>query len=392
MVRVGLEICLDEPPDLLRGARFGLLMNVASVDRRFHYAHDLLVQRFPGQLRALFSPQHGLWAERQDNMVESPSGVCARLGLPVHSLYSNVRRPTPQMLRDLDALVVDLQDVGTRVYTFIWTISYCLESCAQTGIPLIVLDRPNPLGGEVVEGRALDPEFASFVGRAAIPMRHALTVGELSCLVNEMLAIRANVYVVVMEGWRREMWFSETGRPWVAPSPNLPRLESVAVYPGQVLLEGTNLSEGRGTTTPFEVFGAPFIDPHRLQRELERYELPGVVFRPVHFEPTFQKWAGRSCGGLFLHVTDLHRFRSYRTTLAILAAVRRLWKNDFSWRQPPYEYESIKLPIDILTGSRAVRDAVENDAIQNDADLAALSGEPSQEWQAQALRFQLGYG
>ncbi|MBI3463032.1 MAG: DUF1343 domain-containing protein, partial [Planctomycetes bacterium] len=334
-VQIGLETCLDAPPEILRGQRFGLLMNQASIDHRFRYAHHLLAERFPGQLKALFSPQHGLWGEQQDNMIESAHRTDQRLGVPVYSLYSKTRRPTPEMLDGLDCLVVDLQDVGTRVYTFIWTVSYCLEACAATGIPVVVLDRPNPIGGELVEGPCLDPAFASFVGRAPIPMRHALTMGEMAAYLNDHFKLGAELYVVRMNGWRRAMTFSETGLPWVLPSPNLPRIEGVDVYPGQVLLEGTNLSEGRGTTVPFEVCGAPYIDPEQLIEALGAFDLPGLSLRPIRFEPTFQKWKGQSCGGLYLHVTDRQTFRPYRATLAMLACVRRLWPNDFAWRSPP---------------------------------------------------------
>jgi uncharacterized protein YbbC (DUF1343 family) len=379
-VQIGLEACLESPPEVLRGKRFGLLLNQASVDRQFRYAHHLLAERFPGQLTALFSPQHGLWGEQQDNMIESPHGIDRRLGIPVHSLYSEARRPTPQMLAGLDCLIVDLQDVGTRVYTFIWTVSHCLEACAERGIPVVVLDRPNPLGGELVEGPRLDPAFRSFVGRESVPMRHALTMGEMAAYLNDHLKLGAELHVVPMNGWRRPMTFPETGRGWVLPSPNLPRIEGVDVYPGQVLLEGTNVSEGRGTTVPFEVCGAPYIDPEQLVTALVGFELPGAIFRPLRFEPTFQKWREQSCGGIFLHVTDRRTFRPFRTTLAILACVRRLWTEDFAWRAPPYEYETEKRPIDILTGGSAVREAIDAGSIDSDAELADLADVDAAAW------------
>ncbi|MBN1444023.1 MAG: DUF1343 domain-containing protein, partial [Planctomycetes bacterium] len=256
-ILLGLERCLADPPRILRSARLGLLMNQASVDARFRWSHDLLADALPGRLAALFSPQHGLWSTEQDNMIETPHGVEPRRGLPIHSLYGETREPTAEMLDGVDCLVVDLQDVGTRVYTFIWTLSHCLEACGRRSIPVVVLDRPNPLGGRRVEGRRLDMAFASFVGRAPIPMAHGLTVGEMALYLNRRLGCGADVSVVAMEGWRREMTFAETGRAWVPPSPNLPRLEGVLLYPGMVLAEGTELSEGRGTTTPFEVIGAP---------------------------------------------------------------------------------------------------------------------------------------
>lgn len=381
-VTIGLEHCLQHPPDVLRSGRFGLLANQASLDRRFRYAHDVLAEQFPRQLAALFSPQHGLWCEQQANMIESPHGFEDRLRIPVYSLYSQTRQPTPDMLRGLDALVVDLQDVGTRVYTFAWTISYCLEACAKATIPLVVLDRPNPLGGEILEGPLLDPAFASFVGRAPIPMRHALTLGELTLWLNTQLQIGGEVIVVPMLGWRREMLFADTGRTWVCPSPNLPRLEGVLLYPGGVMLEGTNLSEGRGTTTPFEIVGAPFVDPRRLADALAAFALPGLTLRPIRFVPTFDKWRGLSCGGVYLHVTDAPAVRAYRTMVAVLATVARLWPEPFKWLPPPYEYETVKPPIDILSGSSRLREAIDSGDCRTNRDLDALTAAPGDWHQA----------
>jgi len=388
-ITIGLEACCAEPPAVLSGRCFGLLMNQASLDRDFCYAHDVLAQRFPGQLAALFSPQHGLWGEQQANMIESPHGWEPRLGVPVYSLYSEVRRPTPEMLAGLDCLVVDLQDVGTRVYTFLWTISYCLEACAAAGIPAVILDRPNPLGGEIVEGPRLDPAYASFVGRTAIPMRHGLTIAEAAMVVNDALHIGAELHVVPMRGWRRSMWFADTGRAWVAPSPNLPRLEGVGLYPGMVLCEGTNLSEGRGTTTPFEVVGAPFVDPHRLLDALAAFELSGIALRPVWFVPMFDKWQGTRCGGVFVQVVDRAAARPYRTALAILAAVRRLWPDHFAWRLLPYEYEPEKMPIDIIAGGTDVRWAIEGQKCQTGQDLDRLAGDADPDWERTVRSFRL---
>ncbi len=380
-VTFGLEALLDAPPELLRHSRgFGLLSNQASVDRGFRHAADLIHQRFPKRLKTLFSPQHGLWSAQQDNMIETPHAVHPRLGLPVHSLYSETRRPTQQMLDGLDALLIDLQDVGTRVYTFLWTISHCLEACAQKGIPALVLDRPNPLGGELAEGPLLDLEYRSFVGRAAIPMRHALTLGELARWVNDALGIGADVQVLPMQGWRRAMLWPDTGRVWVPPSPNLPRWEGTLVYPGQVLLEGTNLSEGRGTTTPFELWGAPFLDPWQILPVLAPRHLQGCALRPVEYAPTFHKWNGQPCRGLYVHVTDPATFRPYRTTLAFLRAVHELWPRESAWLQPPYEYETEKMPIDILSGGTAVRTWVGNSGRWQELDQLAAT--PADWWQS----------
>jgi len=372
MIRIGLERCLESPPDVLRGARFGLLMNQASVDHRFRYACDLLAARFPGQLAAIFSPQHGLWCEQQANMIESPHGVYEPLGVPIYSLYSETRRPTRDMLSGLECFVVDLRDVGTRVYTFAWTMLECLKACAEAKIPVVVLDRPNPIGGNVVEGPLLLPEFQSFVGGASIPLRHGLTLGELALVLNAEQQIGAELSVVPMDLWRREMLFGDSGRAWVAPSPNMPRLETVLLYPGQVLLEGTNLSEGRGTTLPFEVVGAPFIDPHVLTRELASHDHPGLTLRPVRFVPTFDKWQGQACGGIALHIVDPKQVRPVRFTVDLLSTVCRLYPDHFAWLPPPYEYERDKPPIDILYGSARLREALQGPGEPEVSELSAV--------------------
>jgi uncharacterized protein YbbC (DUF1343 family) len=379
-IQFGLDVVCSHAHELLQqGRKFGLVCNQASVDRGFRHASDALAQKYPGQLRAIFGPQHGLWSTEQDNMIETGHGRHGRLDVPIHSLYSETRKPTQQMLDGLDLLVIDLQDVGTRVYTYVWTLTYCLEACAQKGIPVLVLDRPNPLGGELAEGQALDPAFQSFVGRAPLPMRHGLTMGELARWCNDVMGLSATVHVVPMQGWRRSMLWPDTGRAFVPPSPNLPRFEGTLVYPGQVLLEGTELSEGRGTTTPFEQFGAPFVDPWQLVALASAHDLRGVVLRPVWFEPTFQKWHGKPCGGLFLHVTDPAAFRSYRTTLVLLRAIRELWPDRFAWRQPPYEYETVLPPIDILAGGPGVRQFVDGELPLRELD--ALARAPSDWWQ-----------
>lgn len=336
-------------------------MNQASVDRRFRYAHRLLAERFPNQLTALFSPQHGLWGEQQANMIETGHSRETRLGVPIYSLYSSDRKPTAEMLNGLDCLVIDLQDVGTRVYTFIWTVAYCLQACAETGLPVLVLDRPNPLGGTKVEGPRLDPRFRSFVGLASVPMRHCLTIGEMARYLNRTMAFHADLEVIALTGWKRSMPFAATGLSWIAPSPNLPRLEGVCTYPGQVLLEGTNLSEGRGTTTPFELIGAPFINPDQLCDAAMSRGLPGVTFRPIRFLPTFDKWAGQSCGGVYLHVTSFDDFQPLKTTVALLAAVRQLYPQQLKFLPPPYEYETQKMPFDIIAGGDSLRLAIEAD-------------------------------
>jgi uncharacterized protein YbbC (DUF1343 family) len=353
-VVTGLEALLARPPRSLAKARLGLLCNQASVDASYRHARDLVARRFGRRLTTLFSPQHGIFGEKQDNMVESAHGRDPALGVPVYSLYADVRRPTAEMLEDLDVLVVDLQDVGCRVYTFITTLAYCLEEAGRLGKKVVVLDRPNPVGG-AMEGNILEPAMISFVGAFPLPMRHGLTMGELALLFNGEERIGADLEVVPLSGWRRERRFAETGLPWVPPSPNMPTPETALVYPGQVLLEGTLLSEGRGTTRPFELCGAPWVDPRALTAALRRHRLPGAVFREAFFQPTHQKWTGTVCGGLQIHVTDPAAYRPYRTTLAILREVARLWPEREIWRPPPYEYETVRLPFDLLAGDRGIR-------------------------------------
>jgi uncharacterized protein YbbC (DUF1343 family) len=358
-VRTGIEQLLADPPAWLKGRRLGLLCNPASVDRRFRHARDLLAQRFPGALRALFSPQHGFFAEKQDNMIESADMTDPVLGLPVFSLYGATRVPSAEMFSEIDALLVDLQDVGTRVYTFIYTLSYCMETARDCGRQVVVLDRPNPVGGTAVEGNLLAAECSSFVGRFPMPMRHGLTIGELARVFNRRFGIGCDLKVIAMAGWQRRMLFGDTGLPWVAPSPNLPTPVAALVYPGQVLWEGTNVSEGRGTTQPFELCGAPFLDTGRLAADLAEPPVAGAVLRPAVFEPTSNKWQGRCCAGFQVHPTDARRYAPYAVTLRLLQAIRRRHPREFAWRPPPYEYEREKMPIDLLIGDRAIRQRLE---------------------------------
>lgn len=356
----GLERLAAERWRALRGQRVGLVVHPASVDGALRHARDLMAHAGGSvDLRALFGPQHGILGQTQDNMIEWKGYIDAELGIPVHSLYGEHRQPAAAMLEGLDTLVVDLQDVGARYYTFIWTLLLCLEACAAAGMRVVVLDRPNPLGGVGVEGNVLDPDYRSFVGLAPIPMRHGLTIGELAGFFVAWRGLDVDLDVVWMEGWRRELDFAATGLPWVLPSPNMPTLDTAFVYPGACLLEGTNLSEGRGTTRPFEIFGAPFVDGRRLAAVLTAWNLPGCRFRPLSFEPTFHKFAGQVCGGVQVHVTDRAAFEPVTTYTAAIAAIAGLWPDRFAWKQPPYEYETLKLPIDILAGGTRWREQVE---------------------------------
>ena len=347
-------------PRDLRGARVGLVAHPASVDRTLGHAVDVFRRAKKFRLSALFGPQHGIYGQTQDNMVEWEGFRDRVTGLPVYSLYGKVRKPTPPMLKDIDVLVVDLQDVGSRYYTFIWTLDLCMQACREAGKSVVVLDRPNPLGGTLTEGPVLRPGFRSFVGLRPLPVRHGMTIAEIGHYLEDKYHPGVHYRVVPLKGWKRRHWFDAARLPWVIPSPNMPTPDTALVYPGMCLLEGTNLSEGRGTTRPFEIFGAPFIHAETIAKLLREFRLPGVVFRPLSFEPTFQKHAGLLCGGVQLHVTDREKFRPFRTGVAVLKAVHNTYPRDFAWKQPPYEYEEIKMPIDILAGSEQLRKDIES--------------------------------
>jgi len=356
-VRSGLEELLAHP-GALRGARLGLIAHAASVGTDLRHATSRLRASRAFTLTALFGPEHGIHGGAQD-LVEVGHSRDPATQLPVFSLYGATRRPTPRMLRGLDTLVFDLQDVGARYYTFISTLLHAMEACAAQGRRLVVLDRPNPIGGDQLDGNVLDPAFRSFVGLHPLAVRHGMTVGELALMFRAERSLALDLRVVPMRGYRRSMSFEDTGLPWVMPSPNMPSLDTAWVYPGGCLLEGTNLSEGRGTTRPFELAGAPWLDGDRLARDLEAERLPGVAFRACRFVPSFHKHAGRSCGGVQVHVTDRRGFRAFLTYLLLLHHARRQEPRRFAWRQPPYEYETRKLPIDILCGGDRERLALE---------------------------------
>jgi uncharacterized protein YbbC (DUF1343 family) len=360
IVQTGLESFIESPPGWIKGNRLGLLSNPASVDRRLFHARVLISRQFPGRLAALFAPQHGFFAEKQDNMIESDDIIDPLLKIPVFSLYGKTRIPTKEMFDLIDILIIDLQDVGTRVYTFIYTMAFCLEAAKRFGKKAVVLDRPNPINGLTVEGNCLSPQCASFVGRYPIPMRYGLTIGELSLMFNNYFKIGCDLEVIPMKGWRRNMYFHDTGLPWIPPSPNLPTPASAMVYSGQVLWEGTNVSEGRGTTQPFELFGAPFIDTNKVLSSLGSGGLSGLTLRKTVFEPASNKWQGNQCNGFQIHIIDPDKYRPYITTLRLLQAVIFYHRDRFKWKLPPYEYEFERIPIDLITGDKDIRRQIEN--------------------------------
>jgi uncharacterized protein YbbC (DUF1343 family) len=353
-VLTGIDVLEKNCFDILRKDKIGIVVNPASVNRNLDPTLDILLKNNI-EVKAVFGPQHGLSAEIQANMLEWEGFIDKRTGLPVYSLYGKVRKPLPEMLKTFDTLVFDLPDVGARYYTFIWTLGLCMQACAEQGKKMIILDRPNPINGTKVEGPVLNPEFSSFVGMYPIAVRHGMTVGELARMFNEEFEIGCPLAVVKMEGWERKMWFDDTGLPWVIPSPNMPTLDTATVYPGMCLLEGTNLSEGRGTTRPFEIFGAPWLDPCLLKEMLEKEKFPGVFFRPLSFIPTFNKWKDELCRGIQIHVTDRERFLPFETALAIVKYSQELHPDSFRWSVPPYEYEEKKLPFDIIAGTDRLR-------------------------------------
>jgi uncharacterized protein YbbC (DUF1343 family) len=346
----------------LRGKRVGLVSNPASVDHRLRHIVDVMLADPDVNVVALFGPQHGFRSDVQDNMIETPHAEFegARKQVPLYSLYSDTREPTAEMLRGIDTLVIDLQDIGTRIYTYMYTMSNCMRAARKHGIKVIVCDRPNPIGGLEVEGITLEPGNESFVGQFAIPTRHGMTMGELARLFNEHFGIGANVEVAAMSGWKRPMYWNDTGLPWVMPSPNIPTLDSAIVFPGTVHLEGTNASEGRGTTRPFELVGAPWLGAEAFATALNKRELPGVHFRAVVFEPTFQKHARVACGGCQIHVLDRHSFKPVLTGMAVIDAMRAADPDAFMWKRPPYEYENDKEPIDVIAGSPSFRRAIDS--------------------------------
>jgi len=358
-VKLGIEKLLEGDARLVKGARVGLVCNQASVDHQLHHVADLLKEHPAVDLRALFGPQHGIRGDVQDNMIETEHATDRETGLPIYSLYSETREPTERMMRDLDMLVFDMQDVGCRIYTFAYTMANCMLAARKFGKKVVVCDRPNPINGRDVAGNVLDKGHESFVGQYSIPTRHGMTLGELAKMFNEHFDVNCELEVAAMDGWNRDYWHDETDAPWVMPSPNMPTIDSATVFPGTVHFEGTQISEGRGTTRPFELIGAPYIVSEDFAAELNKANLPGVYFRSCMFRPTFQKHGGISCEGVQIHVMDRNIFEPVTTGLTIVKVARDMYPGEFRWKEPPYEYVFDRNPFDVIAGTTKIREAFE---------------------------------
>ncbi|HEX6190016.1 MAG TPA: DUF1343 domain-containing protein, partial [Pyrinomonadaceae bacterium] len=333
--------------------------NQASVDHAFRHAADLFHGHSQINLTALFGPQHGIRGDVQDNMIETEHAVDHRTQVPIYSLYSETREPTEEMLRDVDVIVVDLQGVGCRIYTFAYTMANCMRAAKRLGKKVVVCDRPNPFGGEMVAGNVTERGHESFVGQFSLPTRHGMTMGELARLFNEHFGIGCELEVIELGGWSRDLWYEDTDGPWVLPSPNIPTPDSCKVFPGTVHLEGTQMSEGRGTTRPFELVGAPYVDANQYAEALAQLNLPGVAFRSCVFMPTFQKHGGKACGGVQIHVIDRAIFEPVSAGVAIVKTAHDLYREDFRWKDPPYEYEFERNPFDVIAGTTEMRAQIE---------------------------------
>lgn len=357
MVITGLESVLKRFPAQLKGKRIGILCHASSITADFSHISDIFFNRHDCRLTALFGPQHGIHGQTQDNMIEWQSQRHHVFDIPLYSLYGKQRKPTNEMLTGIDIFLIDLQDVGARLYTYIWTVKLCMEACSEAGIPVWLLDRPNPIGRLPYDGPVLKEEFFTFVGGASIPLCHRMTIGEIALWVKEKYYPGCDLHIVRMKNWKRASLFNETGLPWVLPSPNMPTLQTALAYPGTVLIEALNLSEGRGTTIPFELFGAPFLDQQKLKKNLDARHIEGCVFRKHDFIPTFHKFSGEVCYGLQIHITDVDRYKPVLTALEVFDAIVETTGSDtLKFKLPPYEYEYKLMPFDILSGDSGMRE------------------------------------
>lgn len=361
MVVTGLETILDNLPSAIKGKRVGILCHAPSITKSYDHITDVFAKRTDCNLAAIFGPQHGIHGETQDNMIEWHSKRHSVYNIPLFSLYGEHRKPTPEMLAEIDLLIIDLQDIGARLYTYIWTVKLCLEACSEAGIPVWILDRPNPIGILPFDGPVLKEEFFTFVGGASIPLCHRMTIGEMALWLKQKYFPDCELHIVWMKNWKRASLYSDTGLPWVLPSPNMPTLSTAVVYPGTVLIEALNLSEGRGTTIPFELFGAPFINAEKLKKNLDNRKIEGCAFRTHNFIPVFHKFSGEQCNGIQIHVTDINLYKPVATALEIFDAITEISGPDvLKFNQPPYEYEQVLMPFDILSGDSGMRETLLN--------------------------------
>jgi uncharacterized protein YbbC (DUF1343 family) len=375
-VLLGIDRLVKENFNPLRGMKLGLLTNISCCDRELHTTISRFEESRKVDLRAIFAPEHGFFTALQDQVKASDSQYRGRQR--IHSLYGPRREPGLKTLKSLDTIVIDLPDIGTRYYTFLWSAMLMIAAAAKIGKKILILDRPNPLGGTTVQGPMIDPGFESFVGLYSVPVRHGMTLAELCNMLNHEYNLQADLKIIRMKGWQRAKYGDELQLKWTFPSPNMPCFSTSLVYPGMCLLEGTNVSEGRGTTRPFEMFGAPWVDSDQLMRNLEKYRIPGVAFRPTFFIPTFNKYRNQLCKGVHMYVTDRKRFDPVLAGLQVIKTIHDLYQDDFHWRQPPYEFEREKMPFDILIGNAWVRKELENNTSINTL---------VKKWQADLIRF-----
>ena len=364
-VTLGLEKLLANPNEYLCGNTLGLVVNQTSLTSDGQSSIGKFHNNKSFKLKTILAPEHGVYGVDQD-MALVTDETEPLSGLLVKSLYgadASSLTPSPSLLNGIDNLVFDIQDVGSRYYTFIYTLANCMKTCVESNTRMIVCDRPNPINGVTIEGNLVEKEFWSFVGQYPIPNRHGMTIGELAILFNEYFGIKCDLKVIPMEGWERPMWYDQTGLPWVSPSPNMPTLSTATVYPGMCLIEGTLLSEGRGTTIPFEQVGAPYIDAETLAKTLNKENLPGLFFRPQYFKPQFQKWNGTVCGGVQLHITERNKIKPLVTSIVLLSSIKKLYPDNFSWRKKAYEFVNDRLAIDLLYGNPTLREAIESDTL-----------------------------
>lgn len=358
-IKLGLEAALSNASTYFKDARIGLICNQASVDHDFRHAADLFFENPEINLTTLFGPQHGIRGDVQDNMIETGHSTDKITGLPIYSLYSETRIPTEEMMANVDALVFDLQDVGCRIYTFVYTMANCMIACQKYGKKMYVCDRPNPITGKYVEGNITEKGHESFVGQYTIAARHGMTAGELALMFNDNFGIGCDLEIIKMENWARGDWYDDTDAPWVLPSPNMPTVDTAVVFPATVVFEGMQVSEGRGTTKPFELVGAPYINSKEYADAMNALELPGIRFRAAEFLPTFQKHAGLGCGGVQMHVTDRETFLPVKTGIYMVKVIHDLYGAELKWKEPPYEYVYDRNPFDVINGTEKIREVIE---------------------------------